>query len=131
MHSKKEYTPVATTAERIREALEMKEMKPAELAKAADLQKSAISRYLSGEYEPKQKAISKMATVLGVTEMWLYGYDVPKERTAAQQKNDQLVGLVAQLRKDPEFFDIVSMLADLPADQYASIKAIISALGKK
>lgn len=131
MSSKKEYTPVASTADRIREALTRKEMKPAELAKEAGLQKSAISRYLSGEYEPKQKAIGKMAVVLGVSEMWLWGYDVPVERTVAQQRNDDLVILIAKMRKDPEFFEVVSMLAELPADQYASVKSIIAALGKK
>ena len=35
------------------------------------------------------------------------------------------------MRNDPEFFDVVSMLAELPADQYASIKQLISALGNK
>ena len=106
-------------------------MKPAELAKAAGLQKSAISRYLSGEYEPKQKAIGKMAVVLGVSEMWLWGYDVPMARTVAQQKNDDLVVLINKMRKDPEFFEVVAKLAELPADHYAIIKSTIAALGKK
>ena len=67
----------------------------------------------------------------GVSEAWLLGYDVPMERTAEQKKNDDLVKIIAQMRKDPKFFGIVSMLAELPAEQYDSLTTIISALGKK
>jgi hypothetical protein len=35
------------------------------------------------------------------------------------------------MRSDPKFFDIVSMMADLPPEQYDSLATIISALGKK
>ena len=49
---------VATTAERLREAMSEAGKKQIDLANETGLPKSAISRYLSGEYEPKQKAIS-------------------------------------------------------------------------
>lgn len=121
----------ACTADRLRQALKLANMKQIELARATGLDRSAISRYLSGDYEPKQDAIHKMAKVLNVSEMWLWGCDVPMERTQAQKKNDDLVQVIAQLRKDAEFFEVVQLLAELPAEQYASIKSIISALGKK
>lgn len=119
------------TADRLRQALEEAGMKQIELSRRTGLDRSAISRYLSGDYEPKQDAIHKMAKVLNVSEMWLWGYDVPMQRTQAQKKNDDLVQVIAQLRKDEEFFEVVQLLADLPADQYASVKSIISALGNK
>jgi hypothetical protein len=81
--------------------------------------------------EPKQKAISKMAIALGVSEMWLWGYDVPKSRTPEQKKNDDLIKVIAQLRKDVDFFEVVSLLADLPAEQYASVKTLLTALSQK
>lgn len=127
----KEIERAATTADRLREAMGAAGMKQLDLAKATGLSHSTISRYLSGQMEPKQKAISQLAVVLGVSEMWLWGYDVPRTRTAAQKKNDALVDVVKQLRQDPEFFDVVSMLAGLPAEQYASIKQLVSALGNK
>jgi transcriptional regulator with XRE-family HTH domain len=127
----KETQRIATTAERLREAMDVAGKKQLDLAKATGLSHSTISRYLSGQMEPKQKAIYHLATALDVSEMWLWGYDVPRTRTPGQKKNDVMVDVVKQLRKDPEFFDLVSMLAELPADQYASIKQLVSALRNK
>lgn len=125
------YERQASTAERLREAMAVSGKKQADLKRETGIDSAAISRYLSGAYEPKQVAIGKLAAALGVSEMWLCGYDVPRDRTPEQKKNDHLVKVIAQLRKDPEFFDVVSALADLPAEQYASIKQLITALGNK
>lgn len=118
----------ATTAERLREAMAEAGKKQIDLVNETGLQRSAISRYLSGEYEPKQKAINKLAIALNVSEMWLWGFDVPKQRTAAQKKNDDLVQVIAKLRKDPGFYEVVSILAELPEAEYASIKQLLEAL---
>ena len=122
---------VASTADRLREAMRAADKKQIELARETGLSHSTISRYLSGAVEPRQDATHKIATVLGVAELWLWGYDVPKARTAEQKKNDDLVQVIAKLRKDPDFFEVVSMLAGLKPDDYASIKQLVSALGNK
>lgn len=122
---------VATTPERLQEAMDAINKKQIDLAKETGLSHSTISRYLSGRVEPRQEAIIKLAKALDVSEWWLYGYNVPMERSQKAKKNDTLVDVVTRMRKDPEFFDVVSMLAELPADQYASIKQLISALGNK
>lgn len=126
-----ENTKRVPVAERLREAMNEAGKKQADLARETGIDKGALSSYLSGKYEPKQKAIGALARALNVTEMWLWGYDVPKVRTSEQKKNDTLVDVVSKLRNDPEFFDVVAQLAELPAGEYASIKAIISALGNK
>ena len=123
--------PIASISQRLREALDATGKKQADLVRETGLDRGAISSYLSGKYEPKQKAIFKMAQALDVSEAWLLGYDVPKKRTAEQKKNDDLVQVIAKLRKDPEFFEVVSKLASLPAAEYASIKQLLSALGNK
>lgn len=122
---------VATTPERLKEAMAATNKKQIDLSKETGLSHSTISRYLSGRVEPRQEAIIKLAKALGVSEWWLYGYNVPMDRSPKQKKNDTLVDVVARMRKDPEFFDIVSMLAELPADQYASIKQLVLALSNK
>lgn len=122
---------VSTTQARLREAFAESGKKQAELARNTGLDKGAISSYLSGKYEPKQKAIGLLARELGVSEMWLWGYDVPKCRTPEQKKNDDLVSVIARMRKDPDFFKTVSRLSELPADQFASIDSLISALAQK
>lgn len=121
----------ANTRDRIREAMEATGKTQADLVRDTGLNRGTISRYLSGEVEPRQNATHKLAIALNVSEMWLWGYDVPRVRTADQKKNDHLAQVIVQLRKDPEFFDLVSMLAELPADQYSSIKQLVSALAKK
>lgn len=71
----------STTAERLKEAMEAANMKQADLARATGLSKGGISNYVIGRYEPKSDVISKLAKALDVSEMWLWGYDVPKERS--------------------------------------------------
>lgn len=122
---------VSSTQDRLREALEASGKKQSDLCAETGLDKGAVSCYMSGKYEPKQKAIGLLARALDVSEMWLWGYDVPMERTAEQKKNDDIVRVVALLRKDPEFFEIVSLLGELPSEQYASIKSLILALAHK
>lgn len=121
----------AELKDRLREALADRGMKPIELAEKTDVPKSMVSYYLSGKSVPKADRIYKMAHALGVNEAWLLGYDVPKVRTPEQKKNDTLVDVVSKLRNDPDFFDVVAQLAELPADEYVSLKSIISALRKK
>lgn len=122
---------VARTADRLREAMAAAGKTQADLMRETELQRSAISRYLSGEYEPKARAIGKLAQALDVSEMWLWGYDVPKQRTAAQKKNDDLAQVVVKLRNDPDFYEVVSMLARLQPAEYASIKQLLLALNNK
>ena len=119
------------TAVRLRLAMDYAGKKQMDLAKATGLSHSTISRYLSGQMEPKQKAVALIAVALNVSEMWLWGYDVPMTRTPEQKKNDAIAGAVSKMRSDPEFLEVVSALAELPAEQYDSIKSLISALGKK
>ena len=125
------YKRIALTKDRLREAMNDAGKKQADLVRETGLNRGTISRYLSGEVEPRQDAAYKLALVLNVSETWLWGYDVSKERTPSQKKNDDLVKIIAQMRKDPKFFGIVSKLAELPAEQYDSLTTIISALGKK
>lgn len=75
-----DWKQVSTAADRIQQAMDETGKKQADLVEATGLNKSTISRYLSGQVEPKQKAIMTLAQALNVSEMWLWGYDVPKER---------------------------------------------------
>jgi transcriptional regulator with XRE-family HTH domain len=70
-----------TISERIKEGLEIRNMKQSELVEKTGIGKSSISTYLSGAYEPKQRNIYKIAKALDVSEAWLMGLDVPMERT--------------------------------------------------
>ena len=117
--------------ERLKSVMGIKGIRAVDIAENTDIPKGAISYYIAGKSQPKADRLYVLAKYLNVSEAWLLGYDVPMERTAEQKKNDDLVKIIAQMRKDPKFFGIVSMLAELPAEQYDSLTTIISALGKK
>lgn len=127
----KETKRVATTADRLKEAMREAGMKQVDLVRAAGVEKGALSRYLTGAYEPKQPAINKMAVALNVSEMWLWGYDVPKTRTLEQKKNDRLSELIVRLRRDPALFAIVEMLDRVPPEQLDNLGGLVAGLVKK
>ena len=101
-------------ADRIRAAMTDKGLKQVDLVNATGLDKSQVSSYLSGKYEPKQLAINKLAIALDVSEMWLWGYDVPKERSQKQKNNDAIADIVVRLRTDEDFLVAVKTLYDDP-----------------
>lgn len=121
---------VSTTERRLREAMNMAHKRQADLVADTGLNKSTISRYCSGDAEPKATAINKLATALDVSEMWLWGYDVPMERSEGQKKNDQLVKLVVRMRSDSEFANAVSMLDKLSPAQFSAILGMLSAMNE-
>ena len=127
----KETKRVATTAERLQEAMRDAGMKQVDLVRAAGVEKGALSRYLTGAYEPKQPAINKMAIALNVSELWLWGYDVPKARSLEQKKNDRSAQLIGRMRRDPEFYNIVEMLDRVPLEQLDNLRGLVAGLVKK
>lgn len=81
-------------ANRLKKAMEIRNIKASELSERANIPKSAISQYLSGLYEAKQKSIFKLSNILNVSEAWLMGLDVPMERTS-DNISDQLKNIGA------------------------------------
>ena len=71
-----------TISNRLKQALKMRNMKQADLVALTGIGKSSISTYISGEYEPKQKNLYRLAKALEVNEAWLMGYDVDMEPSA-------------------------------------------------
>ena len=68
-------------AERLKKAMEQKNMKQIDLVKKAaeqgvKLGKSHVSQYLSGKTTPRSEILNFLATTLGVETEWLKGTDV-------------------------------------------------------
>ena len=64
---------------RLNEALHLRDITAADLSRMTGINKSSLSRYLSGESIPRSLAIGKMAEALHVNPAWVLGYDVPME----------------------------------------------------
>lgn len=65
--------------DRLKEALQIRDMTAAELSKKSGIAKGSISKYLNGVVVPKQSAIGEMAKALNVSPAWLMGYEVNME----------------------------------------------------
>ena len=72
---------MSSFAERLRYALNVRDMRPSVLSYKIKLSEATISHYLAGHYEPKAKRVEEIANALHVSYAWLSGYDVPMNET--------------------------------------------------
>ena len=78
----------AEIKDRIREAMELRELTQSELSEKAKIDKGQLSSYLSGKYKPRQRNIEALAKTLNVDEAWLMGFDSPMEPQLANVSNE-------------------------------------------
>ena len=67
-------------ADRLIEAMRIREKTATDIANATGIDKGSISNWRHGLYEASQARLYKLAQYLNVSEAWLMGYDVPMER---------------------------------------------------
>lgn len=92
---------VESFSERLKQALELRDLKPTKLSELSNINKSTISQYIQGVYQPKRARIELFAKILNVNEAWLIGYDVPMERN---QQDDRFLSLNSKGKKQYENF---------------------------
>jgi transcriptional regulator with XRE-family HTH domain len=73
-------------SQRLKEAMQIRNIKPTELSKRSGISKSSLSEYLKGKYEAKQTALYNLAKALDINEVWLMGEDVPMDRSFGRTK---------------------------------------------
>lgn len=127
----------STTSQRLQQALDEAGMKQADLAKATGLPKGGISNYVTGKYEPKSDVINKLAKALNVSEMWLWGYDVPKERPIKPSLDDKnltegkrlMLELLDEIPEEEQILLAKSIRAfrQIPAEHQKMLNQIIRA----
>lgn len=88
---------------------------------------SNIARIEAGSIDLPQSRLDQFAQVLGVSHAYLLGL-VTEEQS---KKNDQLAQLIVRMRKDPEFFEAVSHMAELSSADFDNIKGLLTSLGRK
>lgn len=121
----------AKLKDRLQEALDARGMKASELSDKTKVPKGAISYYLAGKSHPKADRTHIIAKALDVSEAWLMGFDVERERTPEQKKNDLLSELIVRMRRDAAFFGIVEKLNRVPPDQLDNLGGLIAGLVKE
>lgn len=99
---------IDNTSNRLKVAIELSGKKQIDIANETGIDKGSISHYLNGKYEPKQDAVYKIALCLNVSEMWLWGYDVPMER------NDNIKNIkypAPEITEDYTTFPVIGEIA--------------------
>ena len=81
---------MATIAERISLAMDIRNLKQTDLVEKTGINKGALSSYIAGRYEPKQRNIYKLAQALNVSEAWLMGLTLRPDESALLALYNQL-----------------------------------------
>ena len=110
----------ATTAQRLREVMDMRGLRQVDVVDMAKpfcekydvkLNKNDLSQYISGKVQPKQDKLTLLGMVLNVSEGWLMGFDVsPGRATENAPVGDQSDGRVT------ECMELFSLLSDTEKD---------------
>ncbi|MEF2833308.1 MAG: helix-turn-helix domain-containing protein [Clostridia bacterium] len=116
---------VSTISERLQFAMDKRKIKQIDLARVADVNQGALSRYLKGSYEPKSATIYKLALALDVSDMWLEGYDVPMERSQKQKEIDFKNNLYKKIAQDMDLLKTISQYYNLPEEKQKIIRDLV------
>lgn len=108
-------------AERLKSALEIRNMSAAELSRKLGIDEGTISNYKKGRYEPKQRRLEEISKILNVSIPWLMGADVPidiphpNDNTTSSKKDKELLRLFSRLSENEKqeiLVDIALRLSD-------------------
>lgn len=128
-----------TTADRLKQLMDERHLRQVDIIKLCEpycttvevkLSKSDLSQFVNGKVVPGQWKLSILGRALNVSEAWLMGYDVPRERISDEQQaiNDSaIVGLQQDQSyhylvtlKEQELVDLYRRLSDAGQDQLTS-----------
>lgn len=116
----------AELKDRLQEALDIRDKKSVDLVRDLKIPKSAVSQYLSGKSQNMDsERLHSICKYLDVSEPWMMGYNVPRERTM-DKKNNALVDIVTRLRTDEDFLSLVESLNKFDAEKIAVFRQLIS-----
>ena len=121
---------VSTISERLQIAMDKRKIKQIDLARVADVNQGALSRYLKGSYEPKSATIYKLALALDVSAMWLEGYDVPMERSQKQKEIDFKNNLYKKISQDMDLLKTISQYYNLPEEKQKTIRDLVDQMSR-
>lgn len=97
-------------AQRLRNAMQSAGLKAVDLHERTGISKASISEYLSGNYEPKQKNVYRLAEALHVAPSYLMGLSEPaSSATPAPQKS---IEVSPAQKEDREHKHLQNLLSD-------------------
>ena len=111
-------------AQRLRDAMQSAGLKAVDLHERTGISKASISEYLSGNYEPKQKNVYRLAEALHVAPSYLMGLSEREPPASAPdppapQKSDGLPELNARDEREIER-DLADMMHSVAMANYTA-----------
>ncbi len=130
-----------TTAQRLQQVMNERNIKQVDILRMAEpyckkydvkLNKSDVSQFVNGKNEPGQWKLTVLGLALNVSEAWLMGYDVPKERDAKPAEPIVPAGFepLPQMTKIPLIGEIACgtpILAEQNVEDYVNCPALCKA----
>jgi transcriptional regulator with XRE-family HTH domain len=111
---------VMTIGHRIKERRKYLKMSADELGKRLGKDRSTIYRYEKGDIENLPLDILEpIAAALETTPQYLMGWN------EVQKKNDDMVAIIQELRKDEVFLSIVKSIYEMDAEKRSSLLTIL------
>ncbi len=96
------------------------------------INESDISQYVSGKVKPSQDKLVILGMALNVTELWLMGFDVPKERNIIEKQYDDASRLKANnnpFANQPEqALRVLNLYNQLDSSDQDKVEGIIEGL---
>lgn len=127
------------TAKRLKLAMDLKGMKAVELSNRTGVLRSSISQYLSGMHSMKNSTAGLIAECLGVSPVWLMGFDVPMlpepdGKDSAQQTyytKEETEKLAYSMATNPELRALYDIQRDMDAEDLNALYGMALALKRK
>lgn len=98
---------VATFRERFNETLKERNITAREVAYKTNITEATISRYLSGQIEPKIHYLHLIANALNVSPLWLMGYDIDKDK---QSKLKEEIDFLVNKLNEKQLEDVIKFI---------------------
>lgn len=109
------------TAKRLTTAMSLANITQQELSDRSGVGKASISQYCNGSHAPSNVSAGKMAKVLGVSPVWLMGFDVPmrdKEEGKTYHDDPQIAEWVQRTFDDPDMRSLFEMKQKMTPERF-------------
>jgi transcriptional regulator with XRE-family HTH domain len=113
---------IAEFKNRLKEALQNSGLTQSELAREIGVNRSNVSQWLNGRSDTKPDTFRMLAKVLGVSSLWLEGYDVPMREEKRDYFYEKVEMLNDEGRKKVEIY--IDDLLDNP--KYKKHPAVVN-----
>lgn len=76
--------------DRFQKAMNIRKMKQSDIVRLTGINRSSMSQYATGKFEPKQDKLDMIAMALNVNPVWLMGHDIPMNAPLINNENESI-----------------------------------------